>query len=145
MSIWAGRIQGRQRHRQQVDDEAARAEHQKRSTGGDSGRNQVAQVFDPLIHATDPCLEAVMQLPRLLKKPTSEKIIIEQLAKLTVEKDKKTGRERITLIFPRVHQLDVVRSLLTHACQHGLGQTYLIRSRQAPASRTRSPGWPTNW
>ncbi len=40
--IRAGRIQGRQRRRQQVDDEAARAEHQKRSMGGDSGRNQMA-------------------------------------------------------------------------------------------------------
>ena len=53
--------------------------------------------------------------------------IIEQFAKLTLEKDKKTGKERKTLIFPRYHQLDVVRSLLADSRQNGLGQTYLIQ------------------
>lgn len=32
-----------------------------------------------------------------------------------------------TLFFPRYHQLDVVRKLVDHAAQHGVGQTYLIQ------------------
>lgn len=66
--------------------------------------------------------------------------IIEQFAKLTLDKDKKTGKERKTLIFPRYHQLDVVRSLLADSRQNGLGQTYLIQ-HSAGSGKSNSITW----
>ncbi len=66
--------------------------------------------------------------------------IIEQFAKFTVEKDKKTGKERKALFFPRYHQLDVVRSILADAKQHGVGQTYLIQ-HSAGSGKSNSITW----
>ncbi len=66
--------------------------------------------------------------------------IIEQFAKSTVEKDKKTGKERKTLFFPRYHQLDVVRGILADAKQHGVGQTYLIQ-HSAGSGKSNSITW----
>jgi len=66
--------------------------------------------------------------------------IIEQFAKFTVEKDKKTGKERKALFFPRYHQLDVVRGILTDARQHGVGQTYLIQ-HSAGSGKSNSITW----
>jgi len=66
--------------------------------------------------------------------------IIEQFAKFTVEKDKRTGKERHVLYFPRYQQLDVVRSLLGHARNHGVGQTYLIQ-HSAGSGKSHSITW----
>lgn len=66
--------------------------------------------------------------------------IIEQFAKFTVEKDKKTGKERKALFFPRYHQLDVVRGILADAKQYGVGQTYLIQ-HSAGSGKTNSITW----
>lgn len=66
--------------------------------------------------------------------------IIEQFAKFTVEKDKKTGKERKTLFFPRYHQLDVVRGILADAKQNGVGQTYLIQ-HSAGSGKSNSITW----
>ncbi len=66
--------------------------------------------------------------------------IIEQFAKFTVEKDKKTGKERKALIFPRYHQLDVVRGILADAKQNGIGQTYLIQ-HSAGSGKSNSITW----
>lgn len=66
--------------------------------------------------------------------------IIEQFAKFTVEKDKKTGKERKALFFPRYHQLDVVRSILTDARRYGIGQTYLIQ-HSAGSGKSNSITW----
>lgn len=66
--------------------------------------------------------------------------IIEQFAKLTVEKEKKTGKEIKTLIFPRYHQLDVVRMLLAKSRQEGLGNTYLIQ-HSAGSGKSNSITW----
>lgn len=66
--------------------------------------------------------------------------IIEQFAKFTVEKDKKTGEERKALFFPRYHQLDVVRGILTDARQQGVGQTYLIQ-HSAGSGKSNSITW----
>ncbi|KVH40786.1 type I restriction endonuclease subunit R [Burkholderia cepacia] len=66
--------------------------------------------------------------------------IIEQFAKFTVEKDKKTGKERKGLFFPRYHQLDVVRGILADAKQHGVGQTYLIQ-HSAGSGKSNSITW----
>jgi len=66
--------------------------------------------------------------------------IIEQFAKFTVEKDKKTGKERKSLFFPRYHQLDVVRRILSDARQNGVGQTYLIQ-HSAGSGKSNSITW----
>ena len=66
--------------------------------------------------------------------------IIEQFAKFTVEKDKKTGKERKALFFPRYHQLDVVRGILMDAQQKGVGQTYLIQ-HSAGSGKSNSITW----
>lgn len=66
--------------------------------------------------------------------------IIEQFAKFTVEKDKKSGKERKALFFPRYHQLDVVRGILADAKQHGVGQTYLIQ-HSAGSGKSNSITW----
>ena len=66
--------------------------------------------------------------------------IIEQFAKFTVEKDKKTGKERKALFFPRYHQLDVVRGILVDARQNGVGQTYLIQ-HSAGSGKSNSITW----
>lgn len=66
--------------------------------------------------------------------------IIEQFAKFTVEKDRKTGKERKALFFPRYHQLDVVRGILDDAKQNGIGQTYLIQ-HSAGSGKSNSITW----
>ena len=66
--------------------------------------------------------------------------IIEQFAKFTVEKDKKTGKERKALFFPRYHQLDVVRGILDDAKRYGVGQTYLIQ-HSAGSGKSNSITW----
>lgn len=66
--------------------------------------------------------------------------IIEQFAKFTVEKNKKTGKERKALFFPRYHQLDVVRGILADAKQNGVGQTYLIQ-HSAGSGKSNSITW----
>lgn len=45
-----------------------------------------------------------------------------------------------TLFFPRYHQLDVVRKLLSHASQHGVGHTYLIQ-HSAGSGKSNSITW----
>lgn len=66
--------------------------------------------------------------------------IIEQFAKFTIEKDRKTGKERKALFFPRYHQLDVVRGILDDAKQNGIGQTYLIQ-HSAGSGKSNSITW----
>jgi len=62
--------------------------------------------------------------------------IIEHFAKMVEGKDKKTK----TLFFPRYHQLDVVRKILAHAGEHGVGQTYLIQ-HSAGSGKSHSITW----
>lgn len=45
-----------------------------------------------------------------------------------------------TLFFPRYHQMDVVRKLLSHAAQNGTGQTYLIQ-HSAGSGKSNSITW----
>ena len=45
-----------------------------------------------------------------------------------------------TLIFPRYHQLDVVRRLLNHAAGHGVGHSYLIQ-HSAGSGKSNSITW----
>jgi type I restriction enzyme R subunit len=45
-----------------------------------------------------------------------------------------------TLFFPRYHQLDVVRKIIKHASQYGVGQTYLIQ-HSAGSGKSNSITW----
>ena len=52
----------------------------------------------------------------------------------------KTPLAKRTLFFPRYHQLDVVRRLVAHASQHGVGQRYLIQ-HSAGSGKSNSITW----
>lgn len=66
--------------------------------------------------------------------------IVEHFAKFTIEKDSKTHREVRKLVFPRYHQLDVVRQVLVDARENGIGQTYLIQ-HSAGSGKSNSIAW----
>lgn len=53
--------------------------------------------------------------------------IIENYAQIVEKKDERTGRKKRIQIFPRYHQLDVVRKLISDAAQRGTGHRYLIQ------------------
>lgn len=66
--------------------------------------------------------------------------ILENYAQLIEEKDPKTGRRSRRQIFPRYHQLDVVRKLLADAAAHGVGRRYLIQ-HSAGSGKSNSIAW----
>ena len=53
--------------------------------------------------------------------------ILENYAQVVETKDEKTGKKRKVQIWPRYHQLDVVRRLLADIRRHGAGKRYLIQ------------------
>jgi type I restriction enzyme R subunit len=66
--------------------------------------------------------------------------ILENFAQVVESKDDKTGKKKRTQIWPRYHQLDVVRKLLAHAGQHGSEQRYLIQ-HSAGSGKSNSIAW----
>ncbi|MDY6954955.1 MAG: type I restriction endonuclease, partial [Thermodesulfobacteriota bacterium] len=66
--------------------------------------------------------------------------ILENYAQIVEEKDAKTGKKRRKQIFPRYHQLDVVRKLLAHAEEKGAGKRYLIQ-HSAGSGKSNSIAW----
>ena len=66
--------------------------------------------------------------------------IIEYYAQVVESKDDKTGRKRRTQIWPRYHQLDVVRKLLADAKKSGVGRRYLIQ-HSAGSGKSNSIAW----
>jgi type I restriction enzyme, R subunit len=66
--------------------------------------------------------------------------ILENYAQIVSVKDEKTGKKRLTQIWPRYHQLDVVRCLLDHAAEHGAGRRYLIQ-HSAGSGKSNSIAW----
>jgi type I restriction enzyme R subunit len=66
--------------------------------------------------------------------------IIENYAQIVEEKDERTGRKREVQIFPRFHQLDVVRKLLADARSRGAGRRYLIQ-HSAGSGKSNSIAW----
>jgi type I restriction enzyme R subunit len=54
------------------------------------------------------------------------------------ERDEKTGKEKF--IFPRFHQYQVVRKLLSHAKSHGSGNNYLVQ-HSAGSGKSNSIAW----
>ena len=66
--------------------------------------------------------------------------IIENYAQVVEEKDERSGRKKKTQIFPRYHQLDVVRKLLDAVRAIGAGQRYLIQ-HSAGSGKSNSIAW----
>ena len=66
--------------------------------------------------------------------------IIENYAQVVETRDDKTGRKRREQIWPRYHQLDVVRRLLADASIRGVGPKYLIQ-HSAGSGKSNSIAW----
>ena len=66
--------------------------------------------------------------------------ILENYAQVVEPKDEKTGRKKKTQVWPRYHQLDVVRRLLADAGTRGVGQRYLIQ-HSAGSGKSNSIAW----
>ena len=66
--------------------------------------------------------------------------IIENYAQVVETKDEKTGRKRREQLWPRFHQLDVVRALLADASERGVGHRYLIQ-HSAGSGKSNSIAW----
>ncbi|GJL69477.1 MAG: hypothetical protein NPIRA06_21120 [Nitrospirales bacterium] len=66
--------------------------------------------------------------------------ILENYAQIVETKDEKTGKKKAVQIWPRFHQLDVVRRLLAAAGQHGPGKRYLIQ-HSAGSGKSNSIAW----
>jgi type I restriction enzyme R subunit len=66
--------------------------------------------------------------------------ILENYAQVVVSKDPKTGKRKSSQIFPRYHQLDVVRRLLADGSSRGAGHRYLIQ-HSAGSGKSNSIAW----
>jgi type I restriction enzyme R subunit len=66
--------------------------------------------------------------------------IIENYAQVVETPDPKTGKKKREQIFPRYHQLEVVRRLLAHVSAHGAGTRYLIE-HSAGSGKSNSIAW----
>ncbi|WP_315754815.1 MULTISPECIES: type I restriction endonuclease [unclassified Bradyrhizobium] len=66
--------------------------------------------------------------------------ILENYAQIVEEKNEKTGKRKRVQIFPRYHQLDVVRKLLADAAWFGAGKRYLIQ-HSAGSGKSNSIAW----
>ncbi|MCL2784153.1 MAG: type I restriction endonuclease [Propionibacteriaceae bacterium] len=72
--------------------------------------------------------------------PQSLSDIIENYAQILTEKDLRTGKKSSKAIFPRYHQLDVVRKLLADISSNGVGRRYLIQ-HSAGSGKSNSIAW----
>ncbi|HPG60023.1 MAG TPA: DEAD/DEAH box helicase family protein, partial [Candidatus Wallbacteria bacterium] len=66
--------------------------------------------------------------------------IIENYAQIVEKKDDKTGKKKREQIFPRYHQLDVVRKILASAKSDAVGTRYLIQ-HSAGSGKSNSISW----
>ncbi len=66
--------------------------------------------------------------------------IIENYAQIVETKDDRTGKKKKIQIWPRYHQLDVVRRLLADVGANGVGQRYLIQ-HSAGSGKSNSIAW----
>jgi len=66
--------------------------------------------------------------------------ILENYAQIVAEKDTKTGKKKLKQVFPRYHQLDVVRKLLADGSARGAGHRYLIQ-HSAGSGKSNSIAW----
>lgn len=75
--------------------------------------------------------------------PASLAGIIENYAQIVEEKNPKTGKKSRKAIFPRFHQLDVVRNLLADVSTQGAGRRYLVQ-HSAGSGKSNSIAWLTH-
>jgi len=66
--------------------------------------------------------------------------IIQRFIHLQKKVDETTGKPKENLIFPRYHQLDVVRKLIADVSERGTGQNYLIQ-HSAGSGKSNSISW----
>lgn len=66
--------------------------------------------------------------------------ILEHYAQVVMEKDEDTGKKKEKVIWPRWHQLEVVRSLLSETESNGIGQRFLIQ-HSAGSGKSNSITW----
>jgi type I restriction enzyme R subunit len=66
--------------------------------------------------------------------------IIENYAQIVEEKNEKTGKKKRKQVFPRFHQLEVVRRLLADVAWYGAGKRYLIQ-HSAGSGKSNSIAW----
>ncbi len=59
--------------------------------------------------------------------PASLTNILKNYAQIIEVKHPKTGKKKLTQIFPRFHQLGVVREVLADVENHGVGNRYLAQ------------------
>jgi len=66
--------------------------------------------------------------------------IIENYAQIVETKDEKTSKKKRDQIWPRFHQLDVVRKLLANVSVNGAGKRYLVQ-HSAGSGKSNSIAW----
>lgn len=77
---------------------------------------------------------------RKVLAPESLANIIENYTQIVTTKNPKTGRKTRSQVFPRYHQLDVVRRLLDDVEARGFGHRYLIQ-HSAGSGKSNSIAW----
>jgi type I restriction enzyme R subunit len=82
---------------------------------------------------TDYLWKEVLALPSLCD-------ILENYAQIVEEVDRKTGKKKRKQVFPRYHQLDVVRRSLADVRAKGAGEKYLIQ-HSAGSGKSNSIAW----
>jgi type I restriction enzyme R subunit len=66
--------------------------------------------------------------------------ILENYAQIVEKKNLKTGKKKREQVFPRFHQLDVVRKILAEVAARGAGSRYLIQ-HSAGSGKSNSIAW----
>ena len=77
---------------------------------------------------------------RQILAPSSLANIVENYAQIVTTKNERTGKKSAAQIFPRYHQLDVVRKLLADVESNGPGHRYLIQ-HSAGSGKSNSIAW----
>lgn len=77
---------------------------------------------------------------RQILAPASLANIVENYAQIVTTKNPRTGKKSSSQIFPRYHQLDVVRTLLADVEAYGAGRRYLIQ-HSAGSGKSNSIAW----
>ena len=72
--------------------------------------------------------------------PTGLTNILENYAQITEEKDPRTGKKKRRQVWPRYHQLGVVRQALADIRAHGAGKRYLVQ-HSAGSGKSNSIAW----
>ncbi|EAR22159.1 type I restriction endonuclease subunit R [Nitrococcus mobilis] len=72
--------------------------------------------------------------------PTGLTNILENYAQIVEEKEPRTGRKKRKQVWPRYHQLGVVRQALADVRAHGAGKRYLIQ-HSAGSGKSNSIAW----